>query len=410
MNRRLRTAGVMVQALVVLAGLVVLITTLAADQRVVLREIQVRLDRRRAELSAKAAVERAMATIAVANTSLLTLADDWAVLGNRGTEEFEVGAATFRIEIVDAGSMVNVNTASEESLRLLPLSDEQIDGLLDWREDGAAPRPSGGRNEYYEALEQPYESARLPLSTVAELLLVRGWTARNLYGIDDSVQSTATLPTADNGEPLPMAGVLTVDSGAPNNRADGSPRINLNQPGLNAAAFAQFGVDPLIAAQLIAAGPFTTLRELLIAPGVTPDVQQQLLDGATTIASDRLPGLINVNTASQSVLETIPGLTSDVAAAIVSRQSTGLASLGELATIPGLEGPTLASIADRVTVAGDTWIVRALGRSGDTTVAVEAVVGMRSGRPKVLTYHRLPDTGVPAWWNWNSDSQSGATP
>jgi len=408
MNRNSRQAGVMVQALVVLAGLVVLITTLAADQRVVLREIQVRIDRRRAELAARAAVQRSLSSIASANTSLLTLADDWAVLGNRGGDEFEVGGATFRVEIIDAGSMVNVNTVSEDSLRLLPLGDEQVDGLLDWREDGGAPRPSGGRNEYYESLQQPYESARLPLSTVGELLLVRGWTARNLYSVDDTVQTTATVPTADNGDRLPLAGVLTTDSGAPNNRADGTPRINLNQPNLNAAAFAQFGVDPLIATQLIAAGPFTTLRELLIAPGVTPDVQQQLLNGATTVSSDRLTGLVNVNTASQSVLETLPGLTSDVASAIVARQSTGLASLGELATVPGLEGPALAAIADRVTVAGDTWIVRAFGQSGDTTVAVEAVVGIRGGRPKVITYQRLPDTGVPAWWNWSTDSQLGA--
>jgi type II secretory pathway component PulK len=399
----------MVQALVVLAGLVVLLTTLAADQRVVLEEIQVRVDRRRAELATRAAVQRALSSIASANTSLLTLADDWAVLGNRGTETFDVGGATFRMEIIDAGAFVNVNTATESQLRLLALTDEQVDGLLDWREPGASPRPSGGRNEYYGTLEQPYESASLPLATVGELLLVRGWTPRNLYGIVEEVQTTASVPLDDNGERLPMAGVLVADGGAPNTQATGSARINLNTANLNAAALIQFGINPIIAGRLVAAGPYSTFRELLIAPGVTPDVQQQLLDRATFVPNDRLVGLVNLNTASQAVLETL-GLTSDVASALVARQSTGLASLGEMATVPGLDGPVLANVADRVTLGGDTWIVRAIGTSGSTSVAIEAVVGMRNGTPRVLTYQKLPDTGVPAWWNWTAEPQIGATP
>jgi len=405
---RIRTerGGVMVQALVVLAGLVLLLATLAADQRATLSELQVRIDQRRAEMAARAAVQRSLSTIALANTSLVTLADEWAVLGNRGVDVFEVGRATFRMEIVDAGSFVNVNTATETELRSLPLSDEQVDGLLDWRENGAVTRPSGGRNEYYGNLEQPYDAALLPLSTLAELLLVRGWTPANLYSVDEEIQTTASVPLDDNGERLPMAGVLTVDGGAPNTQSTGNARINLNSANLNAGALIQFGINPTIAARLVASGPYSTFRELLIAPGVTPDVQQQLLDRATFVPNDRLVGLVNVNTASQAVLETL-GLTSDIASSIVSRQSTGLASLGEIATVPGLNGPLLANVADRITVGSDTWIVRALGQSGDTAIAVEAVVGMRNGRPRVITWNRLPESSVPRWWNWSQSAGSG---
>jgi hypothetical protein len=106
---------------------------------------------------------------------------------------------------------------------------------------------------------------------------------------------------------------------------------------------------------------------------------------------------------------TLPNMTSDIAANIVSRQSAGLASLGELATIPGLEGSLLGEVADRLVVGSDVWIIRAYGSSGGQGQAVEVVVRKDSDRVRVITWQRVPGTGVPSWWGWNQDATYSTT-
>jgi hypothetical protein len=131
------------------------------------------------------------------------------------------------------------------------------------------------------------------------------------------------------------------------------------------------------------------------------NLQRQLLSGVTFTGNTRLQGKINLNTAPQAVLETVPNVTPEIASAIVAQQTAGFQGLGDLLTVPGVGGALLPQLADTFTVGSDTWTVRAYGESGGYGVAVEAVVGIRNNRPQVITYNRLPDTGIPAWWNWN---------
>ena len=409
MKHRARRAGVMVQALVVLAGLVVLIGTLAADQRVRAAEIQYRMSRRRAEVAAKSGLLRAVAALQGADSNRLSLEDEWATLGSAGSEEFPLDGSTFRVQIIDAGSLIDINTVGADQLALLPMEPEQSDSLLDWREGGTVPRANGAKDEYYTSLDSDYQTARQPFRTLSELLLVKGWTPRRLYEVDEDVETTATVPTDADGNRLALAALLTVGSGAPNTTAQGTNRVNINVANLSANVLVQFGLNLQTAVRVAQGGPYNNLRELLLAPGVTPDVQQRILDGATAVATQRVEGLVNVNTASQTVLESL-GLTSDIASAIVSRQSHGFASLGELGTVPGLDGPELARIADRVTLGGDTWVVRTQGRSGDVAVCLEAVVGIRDGRARILDWTTLPDLDVPAWWAWSEPTVVGGAP
>ncbi|MFM7322530.1 MAG: type II secretion system protein GspK, partial [Armatimonadota bacterium] len=352
---------------------------------------------------------RAVAAVETADTNRLSLEDEWATLGSSGDEEFELDGATYRLQIVDAGSLIDINSVTADQLALLPIESEQSDSLLDWREGGTVPRSSGAKDEYYTSLETDYQAARAPFRTVSELLLVKGWTPRNLYGLVDEVQTTASVPTDADGNPLPIAALLTVGSGAPNTTAQGTNRVNINVANLSANVLVQFGLNLQTAIRVAQGGPYNNLRELLLAPGVTPDVQQRILDGATAVATQRVEGLVNVNTASQTVLETL-GLTSDIASAVVSRQSPGFATLGELGTVPGLDGPELARIADRVTLGGDTWLVRAQGRSGAVTLSAEAIVGVRDGRTRVLGWAPTPDLGTPAWWGWSGTNGIGGNP
>ena len=403
MRRRDSTGYIFVQALVVVAVLVALMAMLVADQRASLQEVQNRLRLRRADAAVDAAVARAMGVLGEADVNHVTLNDDWAVLGYSGDEAFDLGGrATFRVQVVDAGSLVNVNTAPPPQLQLLPLDADQVDCLLDWRESKTDPRADGAKDGYYNALPQPYNAELGPLATVDELLLVKNWTAQTLYQPPDG-EAADTFAADSAGNDLPLAALLTVDSGAPNTRADGTPRINLGQGGVDTNALMSLGISPPIAAQIASGAPFKGFQDLLSVPGMTPEAAGRLLDAATFTGDQRTQGKINLNTATQTVLQTIPTMTSDVAAAIVDRQTDGFDSLSQFATVPGMTPPRLAQLADSVTVGGDTWLVRAYGRSGGVGVAVEATVGLRGGRVQVVTWERLNTPGVPAWWGWSAE-------
>ncbi|MBC8138946.1 MAG: general secretion pathway protein GspK, partial [Fibrella sp.] len=272
MKRRKRNRGVvLVEALIIIAGLVALMAVLASNQRVAVQETQNRLSERRAEIAAQSAVARALAVLQNADPNLVTLSDDWALLGDSGNTEFTLGEnASFRMQIIDAASLVNVNTATEEQLARLPLTQEQIDSLLDWRDVETQSRPSGAKDDYYNQFPEPYNARLFPLTMVNELLLVRGWTANRLYAIpedNEGVVSTAVPLTDIEGNPVPLVSVLTVDSGVPNVRFDGTERINFGQAGLNVNALTQFGIPPATAQQIVAQGGYTSFAALLIEPG-----------------------------------------------------------------------------------------------------------------------------------------------
>lgn len=403
-----RRGFVMVQALVVIAGLLALMALLVANQRVSMNALQTQLRTRRAEIAARSGLAVAVATLQDANPNLVTQNDAWATLGTSGGDSFELGPnATYRIQILDAGARLNLNIITELQMQQMQLTQEQTDSLQDWREATVAPRPQGAKDEYYNTLPQPYNAKLGRITTLNELLLVKGFTANVLYGDlqQSGVMTTATPPQDADGNALPLADLLTAESGMPNTRADGTARTNISQGNLNPNALISLGIDPGTADTIASNGPYSTWTQLLQTPGLSPIAAQRLLDDITVVPLNRLEGKINVNTAPQWVLETSLGLTPDIAAGIISRQSSGgFQSLGELATVPGLTGLQLAQAADQVGVGSDTWIVRVYGASGGVGVALEAVVGLRNQRAQVITVERLNNTSVPRWWNWPDET------
>ena len=403
----MRRGYILVQALVVIAGLLALMAMLAADQRTSNQGVQDRLRLRRAEDADDAAVARALAAVQAADTSVVTVNDDWALVGDGGGEEFDLGDATFRVQLVDAGALVNLNSAPSAQLERLPVTQEQVHCLLDWREPQSQPRPDGAKDNYYNELPTPYNAKLGPLAAVDELLLVKGWTGQTLYQAPPSAASGDLLTDAD-GTSLPLASLFTVDNGTPNTRADGTARINLGQPGADPETLTRAGVNPQLAMQVASGAPYTSFSALLALPGMEAQSAGALLDVATFTSEKRVEGKINLNTAPQAVLRTLPDMTPGIASSIVSKQSSGFHKLSELADLRGVDLPRLTKLADSFTVGSDTWIVRAYGRSGGVGVPVEAVIGVREGRAVVLTWTRLNTTGIPLWWGWPSQTTSTA--
>ena len=155
-----------------------------------------------------------------------------------------------------------------------------------------------------------------------ELLLIDNWTTQTLYAPPTNMSGSLPLPTDSQGNTLPLAGIFTVDSGAPNTRADGSQRINVTQPIGDAGPLLQSGLSPQLVQQ-IAMQPFRSFSTLLQQRGVDSQAIQILLNAATFTQGSRVAGKINLNTASAAVLETVPGVTTSIASAIVRQQWTG---------------------------------------------------------------------------------------
>ncbi|WP_395091303.1 type II secretion system protein GspK [Armatimonas sp.] len=396
-KKRAQRGGVMVLTLVILAGLLALLATFAANQNTYLNTTMNTLRERRAEAAARSGLAIALSGLQEVTTNLVKLDDDWALVGGNGTTATELtSGATYRVQILDAGSRLNINTLTETQLQTLPLTSEQVASVLDWREAGQQARTEGAKDQFYNELLTPYNTKLANFTTLTELALVKGWTARTLYTPEAEEITATNLLEDEVGETLALISVLTVSSGSPNTTASGGARTNLNQQNLSPLTMLQLGLP----VQLVTQGPFTSFANLLGRNGVAPQAAQQVLDTASFSTQTRLTGKVNINTAPEAVLLSLPGMTSDITSAIVTRQSTGFASLGELTSIPALTGALLGQVADAVCVGSDTFIVRAWGESGGAGVALEALVGIRNSKPQVLKLERINSTTIPAWWRW----------
>src|SRR5262249_55678331 len=114
-------------------------------------------------------------------------------------------------------------------------------GLLDFLDADDTPRTAGAEQEYYDSLPRPYAVRNGPLSTLGELLLVRGFTPALLYGEDVNLNYQLDPNEDDGDERYPPDNhdgkldpgwrpFLTVCSYDLNEDNNGIPRTDLNDP------------------------------------------------------------------------------------------------------------------------------------------------------------------------------------
>ena len=413
MRRRTEKGYILVPALVAIAGLLALMAVLAADEHSTLTQAEGTLCRARAQAAADAGLARAMSVISNANANLVQQTDDWYKLGNSGDDSFTFDdGSTFRLQIVDGGSLVNINTASQTQLTQLPLDQDQVDCLLDWRSAGSAARSDGAKDDYYNALATPYNTKLAALTTVDELLLVKNWTAQTIYQPPTITPTTDQYPTDENGAYLPLASLLTVDSGAPNTKADGTTRLNLNTRTVAVSGLTSLGLSGTIARRIITRLPERSFTQLFTTPGLSTNDMRILLNNVKFTSSTAMQtGEYNLNTVTQAVLATLPAVPSDVASSIVQQQPTGFTTLGALTAVSGISNTLLGRMADLFTVGSNIFIARIYGQDGGYGVAYEATIQYTSQKVQILKLNRLTTSGVPTWWAWNdtttADLQAG---
>src|SRR5438105_3549560 len=268
-----RRGAILVMTLAVLTAVIAVLAGAAAMQQLAFKAAINRTDRERARLMAESGLQRALTSLASQNPNATTQNDEWFTLGTNGNDKFLLDDGSFRLQIVDANSLVNLNTAAQEQLLRLPLTEEQVESLLDWRTAG-----------------------------------IPAQIARNIITQRNRVRTFATI-----GDVLRVQGITTRNA--------------------------------------------STIIDSLIVNNNTPT------------------GKLDLNTVTESILNTIPNLPPDAIQGILQRQpQAGFRSVGELANVPGVTMSVLQQTADLFTTGSRSFIVRVVGAAGSATIPLEAVV------------------------------------
>lgn len=353
-------------------------------------------------------------------------ADSWyfSVYGGADPETGEL-----RYGLSDEAAKLNVNRATEEMFGKLPAMRPILtQALLDFLDPDNTPRAEGAEQEYYDALPSPYKIFNGPLSTLDELLLVRGFTPQLLYGEDANLNFVLD-PSEDDGDKTwppdnsdgrldaGLAPFLTVCSYDLNQDGDGFVRTDLNDPQdpvytndlpPSVVEFIHTARSNKVtfnhAADLLEAttpGKDEAGKPAQIASGVGKEELPTVLDWFTTTLESELPGLVNINTASVTVLQTVPGVDEPLAENIVSMRRTltpeKRQSIAWLFTEDVVDAPTFKKLAPYLTARSWQYSFNVIGYglpSGRFRV-LRVIVDLAQEKPTIIYLRDLTRLGLP---------------
>ncbi len=354
-----------------------------------------------------------------------------------------------------------VEGGGRQLLMALPgMTVDVADAILDWLDSDDEPREYGAEVDYYSSLSPAYAPKNGSLDTVEELLLVRGVTPELLFGTDTNHNGQVDpgeQPQADSngGEDTSRgwSAYLTLYSYEANVRPDGTPRINLNADDLEqlhsqlSEAFTQEWANFIIAYRQ--SGPYTGNSKKSESPGnVDMDFTQQgkvkfatvldlvgskttikvkgedepvpletpfssepvamavylplLFDHATANKAPLIPGRINVNQASRTVLMGIPGMTEDIVEEIISRRnpeatedSQGRRHESWLVAEGIVTLDEMKQLLPLVNAGGNVYRAQVVGyfEEGGPAARIEAVVDATTKNPRIVFWRDLSHLG-----------------
>ena len=346
-----------------------------------------------------------------------------------------------RYGISDEESRLNVNAASVEDLMKLDgMTTDVAAAMVDWRDRDKQVTPGGAEIEYYASLRPPRQPRDGPLQTVRELLMVRGFPMQYLPsgnagqggaaaegGMDPE---SSTLGSVDLG----WSGLLTVDSGVSDINAAGNKRVNVQREDERSLSSVR-GITSDIAHAIVTYRGQHELQSIGDLLDVTAPAAQNALgpqvnnsgsrrsrsgDNSNTQSSDAssssstgrkvidnqllmdiadevtvgtqnlLTGVVNINTAGVEVLACLPGMTRDLAQAIVTfRKSNGyFPNTAHLLKVPGMSPEIFRQVIPRVSVRSETFRILSEGRvpASGTRQRIQEIVRVSLDGLTTLSY------------------------
>ena len=256
---------------------------------------------------------------------------------------------TVTFGLVDEASKLNLNTATAAMLENLPgMTTDLATAIVAWRTSGTSSSTGGSSTSSSNGSMANVKGA--PFESVEELAQVDGGIPmETLYGNDMNLNHVFDPNEAATGATTYSPGLLeyvTVYSRISNTTTSGSSRINVTTTSgsLTSLVTGIFGSNRggQINTTLQGAGAVNSVLEFYLKSGMTADEFGQISPYLTATNAAYSVGLINVNTASATVLECVPGITQSIASQIVSTRSNQTETSG---TTP----PNLAWVAPLLT-------------------------------------------------------------
>jgi len=327
--------------------------------------------------------------------------------------------------LIDEGSKLNINRATRAMLMELPnMTDDLADAIINWRRaaNGQSADGAGGSDSdnIYARLDPPRRNKGGAFETVDELRLVDGATLDLLLGEDTNRNGVLDANEDDGEQSAPrdnqdgqlQAGLLeflTVYTRLPTTRSDGTARRNVTTPQGRQQLIQLMvgkGIDQPRAAGIVARvnafvqgnnnQEITSVAEFMIRGQITPEDFALIHTDIVAGTGNALVGLVNVNTASATVLACLPGVGQDYAATLVAyRQShpdalTSFAWLREVlpANVIIRAGPYITDQSYQFTAD-----IAAVGHFGRGYCREKVVFDMRNRTPRIVFHQDLSSYG-----------------
>lgn len=346
--------------------------------------------------------------------------------------------------LVDEGAKLNLNTATLAMLNKLPrMTDALAAAIVDWRDADSDVSENGAEDEIYGRLNPAYRCKNARFESIEELRLVYGFTQDILYDEDANLNAVldnnendedASSPN-DNHDGVLNRGVLaylTVHSLTSNLRTNGEPKVNVgtvDQNGLR-TLMTDAGISTDRVGQVLARFPADTGQNGQNGPNggqnpndpngqngnttntVTSSTNNSVLQFYTrsglsaeefalieadlTVSTNSVvEGLVNVNTASATVLTCLPGLDAEKADALIAARA-GLTAQTSIAWVKdAVDQATADQLGPYIT--GRSYVysadIAALGHHGRGYSRVRFIFDTTEGGAKIRQRQDLTHLG-----------------
>jgi len=406
--------------------LMVIVTVVQRSSRLDVVVNNAMLERLRCRWALRAGIEKAIAVLNEDDRASDCLTDLWSD-NDEDFNDIELQGCRFSVRVVDEAGKLNVNTASKEQLMQLDNMTEEIAGaIIDWRDKDDEQGPGGAELGYYQNLPYPYEIRNGPFKTIRELLMVKGVTEELLYGEDTNLNGQLDYnendgdlsPPPDDEDGVLDKGwiaYLTCYSYERNVDAQGNKRVNINKADEKELrrslrikkSYAKWIVEnrkkdgyKSIADLISESSPKKPRKGAKNGSDKAEPLDLQtfsrIADKITVNDEERIPGKVNVNTASKIVLAALLGeddSADNIAEGIIAYrqgQLDGITSIAELIKARSVGLKAFKKLAPFITTRSDVYTIRCYataergGQSG-FRLQSEAVVD-RSSRPCRILY------------------------
>ncbi len=427
MNREVNKKGlVLITVLWVVVVLMVLVAAVGRTGRLDTRICLAGTEAVRCKWAARAGIETACAIL----NEDVKESDSLTELWSDNVEDFndiELERCRFSVQVIDEASKLNINTATREQLLgLTYMTDEIVDAIIDWRDEDDTPSKGGAERGYYRNLRYGYEIRNGFFKTVRELLMVKGINEELLYGedmncndqLDSNERDGDESPPSDNGDDKLDRGwveYLTCYSYDNNTDSAGNSRVNINEGDENQLA-SSLGIRSSQAKWIVENRDNDGYESIgdLINQNSPKRAQQSsgndsenaepldletfanIADKITITGDSQIPGRVNINTASKTVLTALLGDNSSseqIADEIINYRDGllgGMVSIAEVLSVGSMKTETFKNIANYITTRSDVFTIDSFGvaqtgRRSTATVRTEVVVD-RSSTPHEILY------------------------